>query len=199
MKTQYKNKSSKGFTLIELLVVIAIIAVLAAAGFAGGNIAMEKARKVATQAGAISITTAVEQFYAEYSALPDANSSGSSSDVELDSTGDGVVILEILAAIESGSDDTIQNPRNIRFLTTKEGKNSKDGIIYNSSGDAIEAMYDSWGQPFFIMMDYDYDERLSVSPQGSTNVNLNGKRVAVYSLGVGEPADADASTLVKSW
>ena len=44
-----KNPTSRrrrGFTLIELLVVIAIIAVLAAAGFAAGNAAINRARKV---------------------------------------------------------------------------------------------------------------------------------------------------------
>lgn len=200
MKTPLKNKSSKGFTLIELLVVVAIIAVLAAAGFAGGNIAMNKARKVASQAGAVAITTAVDQFYTEYSALPDADPSGSTADVELDSTGDGVEMLEVLSAIESDSSSDVQNPRKIRFLTTKEGKNGKDGVIYNDTGDAIEGMYDSWGQPFYIWMDYDYDERLSFTPkQLSGAVNLNGKRVAVYSLGVGEPGDATNATLVKSW
>jgi len=38
-------KRQRGFTLIELLVVMAIISVLATLGFAGGNMAMEHARK----------------------------------------------------------------------------------------------------------------------------------------------------------
>lgn len=200
MKTQFRNNPSKGFTLVELLVVIAIIAVLAAAGFAGGTAAMNKAKKLASQAGAVSIATAVDQFYAEYSALPDPSSGGSSADVELSSTADGVQVLEVLSGIENGSPDDSQNPRKIRFLSAKEGKNDKGGVVFANSGESIQGMYDSWGGPFYIWMDYDYDERLDFTPrQISGAVRLNGKRVAVYSLGVEEPGEATNSTLVKSW
>ena len=61
-------------------------------------------------------------------------------------------------------------------------------------------MYDPWGQPFYIWLDYDYDERLSFTPQGlSKTYKLNGRRVAVYSQGVAQSGDAKPSTLVKSW
>ena len=201
MKNPQKNKSFRGFTLVELLVVIAIIAVLAAAGFAGGAAAMNKARKVTTQAGAVSIATAVEQFYADYSALPDPSENGSSVDEELNTTsGDGPALLEILSGIEKGPSDDAQNPRKIRFLTTKEGSGKKGGVIYDSSGEEIEGMYDSWGQPYYIWLDYDYDERLDFTPQGlSSTTKLNGKRVAVYSLGVDTPGEVKNSDLVKSW
>ncbi len=114
MKTPSFAHSKKGFTLIELLVVIAIIAVLAAAGFAGGAAALEKARKVTAQAAATSVATAIDQFYSEYSSLP-SGSGTLKTDV-----GDGVILLNILAGLEEGTD--IENERKIRFLSLKDAK-----------------------------------------------------------------------------
>lgn len=173
---------------------IAIIAVLAAAGFAGGNAAMQKARKVTAQAAATSVATAIDQFYAEYSSLP----SGSDGSLATDS-GDGVDVLNILAGLEDGDD--IENDRKIRFLSLKEAKSgNRDGVVYGANGNTIEGLYDPWGQPYFIVMDTDYDEKLSVTPgNGIGQVRLNGRRAAVYSLGVNSPGDANNSTLVKTW
>lgn len=195
MKSSSKKNVNRGFTLVELLVVIAIIAVLAAAGFAGGAAAMNKARKVSAQAMATSIQIAVDQFYTEYSALPDPGTND--SDKEFNTTsGEGITLLEILAGVDDGD----QNARKMRFLSGKEAKNSKDGIKYGLNGDSIVGMYDPWGQPFYIWLDYDYDERLSFTPQGlSKTYKLNGRRVAVYSQGVAQSGDAKPSTLVKSW
>ncbi|MBG7609211.1 MAG: prepilin-type N-terminal cleavage/methylation domain-containing protein [Verrucomicrobia bacterium] len=200
MKTPSFAHSKKGFTLIELLVVIAIIAVLAAAGFAGGAAALEKARKVTAQAAATSVATAIDQFYSEYSSLP-SGSGTLKTDV-----GDGVILLNILAGLEEGTD--IENERKIRFLSLKDAKNGKrDGVVYDGSGDKITGLYDPWGGPYFIVLDNGsggdfeaYDEKLTVTPGNGIKVTkLNGRRVAVYSLGVKEVGDASNSTLVKTW
>ncbi|MDE0836181.1 MAG: prepilin-type N-terminal cleavage/methylation domain-containing protein, partial [Akkermansiaceae bacterium] len=157
MKNSSKKNVKRGFTLVELLVVIAIIAVLTAAGFTGGAAALNKARKVSAQAMATSIQIAADQFYTEYSALPDSVATGSSEDKEFNTTlGDGRTLLDILAGVDDGD----QNARKMRFLSGKEAKNSKDGIEYGPNGDSIVGIYDQWGQPFYIWLDYDYDERL---------------------------------------
>jgi len=195
MKTPSKPFSRKGFTLVELLVVIAIIAVLAAAGFAVGPAMMNRAKKLSAQAGATSIANAVEQFYSEYSALPDPCSNDSDTQYSTTET-NGIKLLEILAGIDDGD----QNPRKMRFLSAKEANKGRDGIVYGTGGDSIEKMVDPWGQPYFIRLDYGYDEQLQVTPGvNGTSANLNGKKVAVYSLGTEKPADASAKTLVKSW
>ncbi|MFD2256686.1 prepilin-type N-terminal cleavage/methylation domain-containing protein [Luteolibacter algae] len=190
MKNPNTLNSKKGFTLVELLVVIAIIAVLAAAGFAGGTAAMNKARKVTAQASATSVQTAIEQFYAEYSALPDVEEQTDTSEGEL---------LNILAGLE-GTGNNIQNDRKIRFLSLKESKNGKrDGVVYSANGSSIDSLLDPWGQPFYVVLDTDYDDQIRVTPQGSSAVTLNGRRAAVYSLGVESVGEAKPSTLVKTW
>ena len=195
MKTSSHTSSSKGFTLIELLVVIAIIAVLASAGFAGGAAIMNKARKTSAQATAVSIAQAVDNFYTEYSALPAMSDSPSeTTPLVTSSSGSGIGILKIL----SGEDLNSQNPRKIRFFSGKEAKSKRDGVVY--SGSSIDALLDPWGQPFYIMMDYTYDEELSVKPGISgTDATLRGRRVAVYSSGVVKSLDATKNTLVKTW
>ena len=154
---------------------------------------MNKARKVTAQAAATSVATAVDQFYTEYSGLPTVTGAPMST-----ATGDGVKLLNILAGLETGN--TIENDRKIRFLSLKEAKNgNRDGVVYNTNGTSIQGLYDPWGQPFYIEIDDDYDEKLTFTPSKSPKVTLNGRRVAVYSLGVASPGDAKPSTLVKTW
>jgi len=192
MKTPATPISRKGFTLIELLVVIAIIAVLAAAGFAVGPTMMNRAKKVSAQASATALAGAVEQFYTEYSALPDPGSN--SSDAEFNTSASGNALLQILSGVNLND----QNPRKIRFLTAKQAKNGMDGMIYVNGN--VSSMLDPWGQPFYIRIDYDYNESLTVDPSGTApSVTLPGRKVAVYSLGVRDLPQANASTLVKSW
>jgi len=195
MKSSSKKNVNRGFTLVELLVVIAIIAVLAAAGFQGGAMAMNKARKLSAQTMATSIQFAVDQFYNEYSALPDPGTNDSDKEFNTTSVED-IKLLDILAGVDDGD----QNSRKMNFLSGKEAKNNKDGIEYGPNGDSIVGIYDPWGQPFYIWLDYDYDERLTFTPKGlSKSYKLNGRRVAVYSQGVAQSGDAKPNTLVKTW
>jgi prepilin-type N-terminal cleavage/methylation domain-containing protein len=203
MKTPSKPFSRKGFTLVELLVVIAIIAVLASAGFAVGPAMMNRAKKLSAQAGATSLATAVEQFYTEYSALPDV---GTGAPLPTNLGGDGVELLNILVGQEDGNEP--QNPRKIRFFSAKEAKgtgtNARDGLLYSSDDKTISAFVDPWGEPYYIVMDNEsdtegYDELLQFTPKDNSPVTVRGRSVAVFSLGVDKNSKSNAKTLVKTW
>jgi len=199
MKKSSEKSTDRGFTLIELLVVIAIIAVLAAAGFAGGIAAMNKAKKVSAQSVATSIATSVEQFYTEYSALPDVGTaSGDATALSTDTGGDGVKVLNILAGQESIASP--QNARKIRFFSAKEAKGNRDGAKYVGTSNEFAGLFDPWGKPYFIELDANYDHTLTFKPNTKTSsFTLRGRKVAVYSLGVADSGDTADNKLAKSW
>jgi prepilin-type N-terminal cleavage/methylation domain-containing protein len=183
-----------GFTLIELLVVIAIIAVLASAGFAAGNAAIQKARKTTALATATAIETAVNNFYTEYGSMP----KDGTSDTKVETDSD-VALLKVLLGMEGTGNSTL-NPRTIKFLSVREGKSKKNGLIYNTSGNDVTGLYDPWGGGFKVMLDLDYDEKITVKPKAGQSKVLNGRRVAVWSDGADGVASAGkAADDVLTW
>jgi hypothetical protein len=148
----------------------------------------ERANRASAQMVATSLTAAINNFFLDYTYLPDVPASSNTSDPKL---------LNILAGTESGTE--IQNDKKNRYLEIKQAKNgNRDGLVYNSANQ-ITGLYDPWGQPYQVILDHDYDESLSFTPQGCPVVNLKGRRVAVYSLGTDKPSDANEDTLIKSW
>ncbi len=201
MKTQISRRPH-GFTLVELLVVIAIIAVLAGAGFAAGNAAIQKAKKTTAMATCIALESAVNNFYTEYGAMPTSGS----SDEKIETNEKTNKTLIALLGLEAAGGTNNLNPRNIKFLSVKEGKEvgtkGINGIIYTKQG-GFNGIYDPWGGSYKIMIDGDYDETLkSVKPKGSTAaVNLNARRVAAWSDGADGKDDANgkATDDVVTW
>jgi prepilin-type N-terminal cleavage/methylation domain-containing protein len=195
MKNQ-SRRHSHGFTLVELLVVIAIIAVLASAGFAAGNAAIQKARKTTALSAATAIESAVNNFYTEYGSMPLDGSSDTT--VQTDS-GPGVTMLRVLLGIE-GNSSNVLNTRGIRFLSVKEGKANRNGLIYQGTGTDIRGLYDPWGGPYHVRLDLDYDEKITVQPSAGSSTTLNGRRVAAWSNGAdGVKGGGKAADDVRTW
>ena len=185
MKT-HPTRRKNGFTLVELLVVIAIIAVLAGAGFAAGNAAIQKAKRTTALATCTALEQAVNQFFTEYGAMPKDNLTTDDT-IKTDSA--GVPFLKILLGQE-GAGASVLNTRGIKFLSVKEGKGTKNGLIYDTSSNPT-GLYDPWGGAYYVMLDGDYDERVKPSVSaGGTTPTLNGRRAAVWSNG----ADATKGT-----
>lgn len=169
------SRRTRGFTLVELLVVISIIAVLAAAGFTVGTKAIERARTVTALATCTALESAVNSFFTEYGSLPTEQT----EDLPVARTDTDLALLEVLL----GTDTTL-NTRGVKFLSVKDGKSNRNGLIYNAAGNKLKGLYDPWGGPYNVMMDGDYDEKLTVQPKGSSRPKtLNGRRVAAWSDG----------------
>ena len=195
MKTQLSRRES-GFTLVELLVVIAIIAVLAGAGFAAGNAAIQKAKKTTALATCVALESAVNNFSTEYGSMPTTLTTDTAVDTKLNITD----FLNVVLGLETASAPL--NTRAIKFLSAKEGKANKNGLIYNSSGTTVTGLFDPWGGTYKVMLDCDYDEKVAPRPKGGgTMVTLNGRKAAAWSDGAdGALSGSGAATDdVKTW
>lgn len=194
MKTHHSRRAH-GFTLVELLVVIAIIAVLAGAGFAAGNAAMNKAKRTTSLSTVVALEGAVNNFYSDYGAMPKEMT----TDETIETEGD-LDVLKVLLGLE-GATGTVLNTRSTKYLSVKEGKARKNGLIYSTSGTNIEGLYDPWGGKYYVILDGDYDETVIPEPAAGGGKQLNGRRCAAWSngadgvSGVGGQVGDD----VKSW
>jgi hypothetical protein len=143
--------------------------------FAAPPAAVGKAKRVTTLATATAIETAVNNIYSEYGRMPDVGER-----VTTDSAS-GVKLLIILLGLEGPSANPI-NPRGIKFLSVKEGRNRKGGLIHALDGNLPEGLFDPYGNPYTVILDTDDDEQLHFEIAGRP-VHLKGRRVAVFSPG----------------
>jgi prepilin-type N-terminal cleavage/methylation domain-containing protein len=167
MKT-HPSRRKDGFTLVELLVVIAIIAVLAGAGFAAGNAAIQKAKRTTALATCTALESAVNGFYTEYGGMPKDNMT---TDDTIKTDSNGTTFLKVLLGLE-GSGTSVLNSRAIKFLSVKEGKAKKNGIIFDTTG-----------------------------TNGGSTITLNGRRSAAWSNGADaiSGTGGKATDDVKTW
>ncbi len=177
--------SRRAFTLIELLVVISILAILMTMLIPSVNSALEQAKRTQAKNDAVQIATAVTAYLTEYGKMPPPATGGDIADANTE--GLWTALMPNAGAAGGGAD----NPRGIIFLEIPNAKKGKNGRA-NGGGKYL----DSWGQPYIIALDGDYDN--SVAPTGLPAVR---KTVAVYSKG--NPANttdfAKTDKWIKSW
>jgi prepilin-type N-terminal cleavage/methylation domain-containing protein len=192
-KAIQKFRASRGFTLIELLVVITIIAILASVAFPVVNGVMARARKVRALAVAKDLQVAIKSYQTEYNRYPDSADDG---DVTL-MTNDGDLI-----SILMGENSDNRNPREIKFVDLPMSKNGSGGLV--SSGGSVFTLVDEWKEPYVVIMDTDYDNRIDNPDTSNSDPKVSSGAppelpigVAVYSTG----PDTQASTKddVTSW
>lgn len=177
---QGRGLAITGLILGYVLTVLSVAIV--ALTYAGIKSAVNKAHNVQTRHAASEIEMAVQNFFDEYGALP----SNATSDATFSSNKDTAMFEALLG------DDKTLNPKSLRFLSMKVGKDMKNGVIYDASGTSIIGIFDPWGGAYNVRLDLDYDDQIEVN--GET---IKGCRAVVWSNGPdqkeGTPDD------IKSW
>jgi len=156
------------------------IVIASVVGWIGAQIyLLDKNRRLtAKKSAAMSAMRALHQacldYYDEYSQFPLGHIANSDA-IEL-TTGEGP---NTLMAILSGPLSDRESGKEKNFFLHKEAKDRKNGLLRNEEGTYAE-FFDPWGNPYHIMLDYDYDGNL-IDPH--TQKILEDTNVLVWSPG----------------
>ncbi len=174
-----KDMKKRTFTLVELLTVIAIIAVLAGILLPALSKSKEKALATKARADVTSIAAAIGQFETTYGYLPYTEvppQDPPDTDAEVGTYSDFIDIL-------TANDDT-KNPRQMSFL----------------SADSSD-FQDPWGEDYNIVLDYDYDGKITSygSPSNTLEDGPIRGKPAVWSNGPDKNDDDGDGDDITNW
>ena len=151
------------------------------------SVAIDRAKRVKALACAMAIKKAIIDYHHDRGAYLIAPDNG----VLTTDSAAGAKLLTLL--LGDKLDPSVQSHC---YLDIREGKNNKDGIIYDESRASVIGLFDPWGNPFTVHMNVRYKGRLNFTI-GTETIDLPDTIVAVYSPGKdGKPGTKDD---VKAW
>src|SRR6476660_8372691 len=174
---------SPAFTLIELLVVIAIIAILVGLLFPAFKAVQNQARQTQAKNDLTQIVTAVNAFYTDYGKYPISTTSDTTFGPG--GTANNALFNELQGCPTTGtppptcSGNSTLNTRQIVFMSppaVKSPTNPRSGIATQAvtgtcsqqtaaRGDFV----DSWGTPYNVQIDGDYNNQITTNPYWNNN------------------------------
>ena len=182
----------RGFSLVEILVVIAIIAVLAAIAYPVANKMIKKGQIEKNRGIVMSLEMAIDQFYDEYGYYPFEPSTDQLTDQET---------IDMLNELHGG-DNLAYNTKGKNYISSipDASKNKRGGLVWSGGANPqIEAFRHTFTpvagkSDFYIMLDSDYDEQISVTDTDYTAKDIKGKRALIWSKGEDLVRDAITPT-----
>lgn len=179
--------NSFGFTLIELLIVITVIAVLAGMAFPVTGAVMRSAQKIQAKNTMANLVNAIKAYQLEYHKYPTI-STGTGDQVATNAADSAALMGELLGG----------NPRGINFLEPKYVETARGGYFPISASSGTGALYDPWGNVYYVAIDSNYDNTLT-DPENSGTI---AKGVIAYSSGHKATAGTSPTpspTAIYSW
>ena len=134
---------------------------------------IKKAEVTSARVTMANLAIAIDAFYEEYQALP--LGSKATVDTTVTTVGKkGSPFMASLLGLKSAQDE---NPKRMAFFESKMAKKKKDGLARFENG---ADLYDPWGKPYQVHLNYDYDNQLR-SPIG--NEIIFERRALIWSTG----------------
>jgi prepilin-type N-terminal cleavage/methylation domain-containing protein len=197
---QRRSPVTAAFTLIELLVVIAIIAILIGLLFPAFKAVQNQARQTQAKNDLTQIVNAVNAFYTEYGKYPTTQTTdyiyGPGG-----ATHNNALFNELQGCPTTGavpptcSANSTLNTRQIVFISppaVKNPANPRSGIatqavtgICSQQTAAIGDFVDSWGTPYNVEIDGDYNNQITTNPYGANGPGLQPLTIGVIAWSFG--------------